>query len=287
MASNKYASPVSKRAWVVMSVLAAGLVVSIFALDQRTQTQQQASQGANLNVTDPTLQGANPDGTMGPPTANLNFSGTLPLTAQNALVVKVGSTKPATPTSSGKGNGNGKNKENKPNNQTPALTSLVLTISKAEVHLAQFIPPANLNTLPSGIVGQVPTKDSNPKGNPNKVTGADKWEVLELDGERNFDLVALSKTNVADTFGITSLACGRYTEIRLYVKKAVATFEGSELEVPVAIPGNAGVVRIVRPFVITKDKPVELFIEFDAEKSVVKAGSNYILKPVVARVENR
>ncbi len=133
------------------------------------------------------------------------------------------------------------------------------------------------------MAGQVPTKDNSTRGNPHKTVGADKWEMLQIDGERDFDLVELSKTNIADTLGLSLLACGKYTQIRLYVSKAKATLtDGTEVEL--VIPGKANIVKIVHPFTISPDAPTNITVQFDPQRSVHKIGNMYILKPVVARI---
>jgi hypothetical protein len=271
---------IPKKTWVVMSVLAVGVVATVMTLESRTNLQQYASKD-NLNTSSESLVTKNADGTMGPATELENFSNALPNAPKNTLTIKVGSDANASGKET-KGKGNQKKA-----NESSEITSLVLTVSKVEVHLAQLNPPQNLNNLPTGIQGIVPSPNSNPKGNPGKVTGADKWETIEIDGETvDIDLVELSKTNIAETLGLASLACGRYTEIRLYVTEATAFFGDTEEQVSLTIPGKSGIVRIVRPFTISPNTPSTITIDFDANRSVVKTGNSYILKPVVAKISH-
>lgn len=299
MAKNKNSLNFPVKTFSVVSVLALALTIGLFAMKQNTEYRQQASQEEDLNSVLEITQTRNPDNSMGPQTWAENFSNTIAATDLGTLAIKV--TDPLTPQTKGKSENaraeehakaGKENRGKKPleaatekgnqgrNGQTPSLQSLHVTVSKIEVHLANLCKPNKFNNPPQGDE-LVPSKE---RGNPNKIDGADKWETLKLgEGNSSFDLIELAKNNVAVDLGLTQLACGKYTEIRLYVSSATATFEGEEKEVPLTILGKQGIVRIVRPFTIEPNQTTTLSIDFNAQKSIQKIGDTYILKPVVAK----
>lgn len=276
----------------VIPVLGFAIVITLLAVNQKTQTQQNASGDTDINTFQEITTTNNADGTMGPVSALANFSNTLPGDQVGRLQVNI--TDPMNlPTGvKGKGpvikinHGNSKNSgslsaggednEDKKNqdNGPVSVTSIMLTLSKAEVHLA--------NT--KGCTEIADAEPDQTKGNkPGGIKGADKWEVLQLDeGSEQFDLFELAQGKT-DILGLTTLACGKYTEIRLYIADATATLSDGTT-VKLSIPGRANIVRIVRPFTITSGQPTVITIDFDGTKSVINSGSSYFLKPVIARV---
>ena len=97
------------------------------------------------------------------------------------------------------------------------------------------------------------------------------------------DLVELAKTKDVAKLGITDLAEGKYTEIRLYISGATATLaDGSTVDL--TILGKDNIVRVVRPFTVVAGQTTTLTMDFDAQHAVIKAGDQYHLKPVVARL---
>lgn len=149
------------------------------------------------------------------------------------------------------------------------LVSLKITISKVEVHLATQTVEAT-GTAPDA------TKSANKQ--------IDRWETLRLNQNTSVDLLALrSQGGALDSLGLTYLAAGHYTEIRLYITAASGTTSDGSV-VTVDIPGKNGIVKIVKPFDTTVTGAVKLMVDFDAPKSVVKAGDKYQLLPVVGWV---
>jgi hypothetical protein len=151
------------------------------------------------------------------------------------------------------------------------ITALLLTITKVEVHLAYFGTPQNTGN------------DTTPTVTPSESEKIDHWETLTIKSPFLVDLVALAKTGDFSMLGVTLLAAGKYTEIRLYISAASATLaDGST--VPLTIPGKNNTVQVVRPFTIFAGQSTKITMDFDAQHSVIKAGDTYILKPVVARL---
>lgn len=213
----------------VLLVLMLALPVTILSLPQKTNIEQKASGTQNLNINNKTASTSNPDGSMGPASPTQNFAHTLPEAQLGDLTFYV------------------INQE-----KTASVTSLQVTIAKAEVHL--------VHTLTNGA-------------------SADHWEVLNIGNAHTVDLVALAKSKGFESFGLTRLAGGDYAEVRLYITKAYATVNGTS--VPVSIVGNDGIVRIVKPFSVTPSRTTNITIDFNAEASLIKAGDGYQLRPVI------
>lgn len=256
--------------FLTVAVLATGFMATVYAAGMTTQTQQKASEDIDLNTSDTITQTINSDGTMGPATVQGNYSYSLPENAKGKLAVGLHHEK---------GTNNGNEKES---NETPTLTSLVLKVSKIEVHLANICGTGKSYISPNSSGFLVPSPNNRPPT--NKLTGADKWETIEIgEGNEYVDLVSLENGDVINQLGLDSLACGKYTEIRLYVTEATATY-GEAPEIKLSIPGKANIVRIVRPFEIKPGLTTSLLIDFKAKKSVIKLGNTYLLKPVVGQI---
>ncbi len=310
MAKNKKLANNKKKKLIgiiIIILVGIGIVVTLLAVKQSTESRQHASSFQDINSSDQITQTNNPDGTMGVVDYTQNFSNTLPNEFLGSLNFQV--TDPsqgARPThtlptqaqgNGGNGNDNGQDNSNRPsgtpgqgnNNQNnngggvQTVTSLTVTITKVEVHLAHVGIPGSRNEN-NGNSSPTSTHSSL-SGTPPPSTNqdVDKWEVLKSNAPQTVDLVQLAKNNSLSSLGITKLANGRYTEIRLYVSTASAILQDGA-KVTLTIPGSANIVRIVQPFVINSARTTTLTIDFDAQNSVIHAGNVYILKPVVVHL---
>lgn len=160
------------------------------------------------------------------------------------------------------------------------LSSLVLTFSKVQVHLTQTV---NTNTNTNTNVNNA-NSNSNANTNTNQQTGQDKWEVLNIDTSKEYDLIAMKNAGGSlSLLGITDLAAGKYTQIRMYVASAKAkTVDGKDITLE--IPGQNNIVKIVRNFTVEAGKTTELTVDFDAISSVKLAGDKYMLRPVIGKM---
>jgi len=297
MARTNTTPAITLKSFLAVTVIAIGFVSLLYASRNTTSYKQEASI-VDLNTGDQITTANNPDGTMGPAAANGNFSNTLPQSYLGTLAVKVIDPVPGMGNGSmhGKKTGNphyqstptpvSESSESE-TNPTPGLgfTALYLTFSKVEVHLASLCEPGKLTNYPNKENKLVPSPNSNPHGNPKKVTGADKWETIppvDSEGYGTIDLMQLAATDLSETLGLSQLACGKYTEVRLYVSEATLTLDNGQ-DVKVTIPGNKSIVRIVRPFRIDPGQQTEITVDFNAAKSVKKTGDTWVLKPVIAR----
>ena len=122
--------------------------------------------------------------------------------------------------------------------------------------------------------------------------GDSGWSEVVLAPARRVDLLSLTN-GVLEELGETALPAGRYTQLRLVLasNSAAAPFansivlSGSGTEVALDTPSaeQSGLKMNVNVDV-PADKVVDVVLDFDACKSIVKRGNsgNYILKPVVS-----
>lgn len=260
-----------KFAILVVLLLVVGVVITVIVSRQQTQTKQSASEIVNINKADSLTNTNNSDGTMGPQTSAGNFSNSLAESNTGSLIFMVTdpiqvTNKPSLPTRIPPADAQ-KNQEISPSSANPtsngpqSVSSLVLKIKKVEVHMAYLDDKS----------GQ---------------KAADHWETLNIALPISVDLVQLAKGGVA-SLGLTKLAAGQYTEVRLYVLDASAILSNGT-NVNLDILGKDNIVRVVQPFSITTGKNTTLVMDFDAGQSVVYNGGKYLLKPVVSRLlENK
>lgn len=285
-----------------IGVLVVGLVLVVaFALQKTSWFNhaagpQQLPENAiiNLNSASEIVATNNPDGTMGPATWYGNASNALPANLKGSLFFKVIDP----PQKEGKPDKPG-NQGNRPtdsvqisptqvvstptHNGISSVPSIVrkngpqdvsvlnLTITKVEVHMAYLGDPKDNKAKPS--ISPSPSEGKN----------VDHWETLNITTPFTVDLVDLAKTKDFAQLGITELAAGRYTEVRLYISSATATLADGTT-VPLTVLGRNDVVRVTRPFTINAGQTTTLTMDIDAKHSVIKAGGQYLLKPVVSRL---
>lgn len=123
------------------------------------------------------------------------------------------------------------------------------------------------------------------------------WETV-AEPQATYNLLELVN-GIRETLGIASLPAGHYTQMRLIIgstpdgslnifsqQHRYANYlidqSGEEIELKVPSGTQTG-LKIVNGFDISADQTTELILDFDAMRSVVKAGSsgNYLLKPTV------
>ncbi len=266
---------------VLIAAILFAIPVTIFLMSNQTIWFNRAAGPANpaianLNSAGEIVITNNPNGTMGPATWLGNASNALPSYLRGTLFFKVidppqGTGRPDNPGSQGQR----PTESFHPTNALPTqaqrngpqtVTALNLTITKVEVHMAYQGTPGKPSTTPS-------------QNQP-----VDHWETLNITSPVTIDLVSLAASHDFSPLGITSLAAGRYTEVRLYVDSATATLADGSTTVNLTILGKNNIVRVVRSFTIVAGQQTSLTMDFDAQHSVIKAGEQYLLKPVVARL---
>jgi Domain of unknown function (DUF4382)/Carboxypeptidase regulatory-like domain len=132
-------------------------------------------------------------------------------------------------------------------------------------------------------------------------TAADEaggWSEIVLAAPKRIDLLTLTN-GVLEELGSTSLPAGKYKQIRLVLAansassplaNAVKPTSGSETALDTPSAQQSG-LKLKTDFDVLEGQTVDIVLDFDACKSVVKAGNSgkYLLKPVLSvfkRVES-
>ncbi len=102
------------------------------------------------------------------------------------------------------------------------------------------------------------------------------WITI-IDVAPSFDLMEVVN-GVEVILGSANVTAGKYTQIRMTVKRVVITTDGDNFTAEV--PG--GKLKIVRPFTVGGGETTVLTLDFDGEKSLVVTGAGkFFFKPVV------
>jgi Domain of unknown function (DUF4382) len=123
------------------------------------------------------------------------------------------------------------------------------------------------------------------------------WEPLDFAGgatTRTCDLKQLTAST--DVLGAGALSAGHYTQIRLTVSAATLFFDNAatgpacapSLPPPVGASATltipSGDVKLNREFDVGSSGATMITLDFDAEQSIVLAGSVYLMNPVITVV---
>jgi len=118
------------------------------------------------------------------------------------------------------------------------------------------------------------------------------WTDITLNPPRKINLLNLNDptqpNGALESLGETSLAAGHYTQVRLVLVRnensvVLSTTPPNQTEIPLDTPSavQSG-IKLVNEFNVPSGQRVDLLLDFDACKSIVKTGSGkYILKPVI------
>ena len=160
--------------------------------------------------------------------------------------------------------------------------AVYVTIERVEVHLGgNEANPKNwqiINPPESGVTGFV---------------------------KKTYNLLDLTN-GVLEALGMTELPAGFYTQMRLFIGEepdgALNKFgdaheyanyvieSGTTEQIPMKVPsGTQTGIKLVKGFTVGKNQLTELILDFDAEKSVHKAGKSgkYILQPTIKVLDTR
>lgn len=116
----------------------------------------------------------------------------------------------------------------------------------------------------------------------------DEGEWIWVAGEESSYELIEELTDNSILLSKVELTPGKYTQIRLFITDASLDIELGEIGVPVEIPSvyQTG-IKLIHPFEIIAAETIELTIDFDAEKSIIKTGNgSYKLMPVIKIVTN-
>jgi hypothetical protein len=124
-----------------------------------------------------------------------------------------------------------------------------------------------------------------------------QWETVATP-EKTYDLLQLVN-GVIENLGVADVLSGTYTQMRLIIGKQsddpatyshanyVVLDDGTEEELFVPSGFQTG-IKLVSPFTVPDGGTTELILDFDADRSVVKAGASgkWLLKPTI-RILNK
>ena len=115
------------------------------------------------------------------------------------------------------------------------------------------------------------------------------WSEITLSPARKINLLNLAN-GVLDDLGQTSLPAGHYTQLRLVLSANTGTttansvvLSGTTTEIPLVTPSavQSG-IKLINEFDVGAGQHVDLVLDFDAMKSIIKRGNGtYALKPVI------
>ncbi len=114
------------------------------------------------------------------------------------------------------------------------------------------------------------------------------WSDITLIPARKINLLHLTN-GVLEDLGQTPLPAGHYTQLRLVLSANTGTIANSVVlkdtttEIPLVTPSavQSG-IKLINEFDVAPGQRVDLVLDFDALKSVVKRGNGtYLLKPVI------
>lgn len=115
------------------------------------------------------------------------------------------------------------------------------------------------------------------------------WSDITLTPPRKINLLDLTN-GALDALGQTSLPAGHYTQLRLVLSPNTGTIiansvvlSGTTTELPLFTPSGVQTgIKLIHEFDVAPGQHVDLVLDFDALKSVVKRGNGtYVLMPVI------
>jgi len=143
------------------------------------------------------------------------------------------------------------------------ISSLVLTFSEVSVHKVSTGETINTTT------GEINATESNETEESGWIKVVDQVQTIDL----------LQFTDVSKILGQKILDSGKYTQIRLKIDSGKVTIDGVTYDV--IVPSK--VLKLNRGFELIPNVTLKLTLDFKAEKSLVKSGSDkFTLKPVIA-----
>lgn len=109
------------------------------------------------------------------------------------------------------------------------------------------------------------------------------WIECGLIGGWDIEYNLKDLKNIPILLSNEDLKTGRYTQIRLFITDPNIILNRSEDAIILVIPSaDQTGIKLIHPFEIIEGETIELTIDFDAEKSVVKTDNGeYILMPVI------
>ncbi len=167
--------------------------------------------------------------------------------------------------------------------ETLNITALEVIISNIQVHTAG----GNLELVCTNetVIEEICNNDTTICENVSQlvetcenVTDEAGWSTV-VEGPVTYDLIQIK--DVKEFLGSKEFEAGKYTQIRLSVDSAKLFLSGEEASL--TIPSEK--IKLVKNFDIVANQTTTLTLDFDAEKSVHKAGENYIMRPTIKVIQ--
>lgn len=165
------------------------------------------------------------------------------------------------------------------NNSTTGPQSGILSVSLTDAPAGGF---DEVNVTVSKVrVHQSSSADENDSG----------WSEITLSPAKKINLLSLTN-GVLENLGETSLPAGHYTQLRLVLSANTGTTVANSVvlsgttptaEIPLVTPSavQSG-IKLINEFDVPAGQRVDLVLDFDALKSIVRRGNGtYSLKPVI------
>lgn len=110
--------------------------------------------------------------------------------------------------------------------------------------------------------------------------GEGSWLPIPITGDNPFELLAFKEAGVDALLGWSSVAPGKYTQIRMNIEKVEILFEGDHEPIEAKLP--SGKLKFVRSFDVVDGETTIIMLDFIADKSVTVTGQGKVIfKPVV------
>ncbi len=115
------------------------------------------------------------------------------------------------------------------------------------------------------------------------------WVDIPVVPAQKIDLAALQGTKTADLLLDVDIEAGDYTELRLIVDttimaNSIELSAGGQFDLTIPSGGTAG-LNIKGDFTVSATRPTSLIVDVDLRQSIVVAGANFMLKPVLRLIK--
>lgn len=104
-----------------------------------------------------------------------------------------------------------------------------------------------------------------------------------VSAQRTVDLLALHKNQTAEALGFAQVEAGKYTQVRVYVDRVVATQKSDNRTVDMTVP--SGVLRTSKSFEVRAGGNTTLLLEVDLDRSISCNNQGCRFSPVLGKVE--
>jgi len=149
------------------------------------------------------------------------------------------------------------------------VTGIMVTVAEVQVHKAV----AEQEQEQAGSDNQTQEQEQQ-----QTQQGEGEWITIDIsDNATTFDLLQIK--GIEQFLGVSEVAAGKYTQVRLVVDTIQVALGGGELQ-DATVPSKE--LKITRPFDVVAGEATALTLDFEADKMVTVTGSGKIIvKPVI------